>query len=82
MKGIARTQIPATINNTPEFPTFEGIASFSEPVCNGKPRPGGASFLINATPAPGKYAFQQDAELYIVIARYPKSWLDVLIFNL
>lgn len=64
LKGIARTQIPATINYTPEFPTFEGIARFSKPECNGEPRPGGASSLINATPVPGKYASSHNRRNY------------------
>ena len=55
-QGIARTQSPTTINYTPEFPTFGGIAGFSQyRSAMERPRPGGASLVIKATPAPGKY---------------------------
>ena len=53
-QGIARTQSPTTKNCTPEFPTFGGIADFSQARCNALASTWAACLRDHKQPAPGK----------------------------
>ena len=53
-QGIARTQSPTTKNCTPEFPTFGGIADFSQAKCNALASTWAACLRDHKQPAPGK----------------------------
>ena len=53
-QGIARTQSPTTKNCTPEFPTFGGIADFSQARCNALASTWAACLRDHKQPASGK----------------------------
>ena len=53
-QGIARTQSPTTKNCTPEFPTFGGIADFSQARCTALASTWAACLRDHKQPAPGK----------------------------
>ena len=53
-QGIARTQSPTTKNYTPEFPTFGGIADFSQAMCTALASTWTACLRDHKQPAPGK----------------------------
>ena len=53
-QGIARTQSPTTKNCTPEFPTFGGIADFSQARCTALASIWAACLRDHKQPAPGK----------------------------
>ena len=53
-RGIARTQSPTTKNCTPEFPTFGGIADFSQARCTALASTWAARLRDHKQPASGK----------------------------
>ena len=53
-RGLARTQSPTTKNCTPEFPTFGGIADFSQARCNALASTWAACLRDHKQPASGK----------------------------
>ena len=53
-QGIARTQSPTTKNCTPEFPTFGGIADFSQARCTALASTWAARLRDHKQPASGK----------------------------
>ncbi|GFU38015.1 uncharacterized protein NPIL_365171 [Nephila pilipes] len=54
MHGTAHTAVPLPKIVHPKQPLFADVANVNQPKCNGWPLLGGASFVIKASPVPGK----------------------------